>query len=249
MPYADAIMLGIQLKALPHHELWFDGKAIDVNDVASGDTIFYDLRRDPRAYVTDRSHSLHVNLTHQFMAGIAADIGVPRFEEIAIPSGVPQRDRVLHRFGRSLLPLFDAPEAVSVLFSSHLMLALGVYVGVKFGGFSAATSKGQLGTAELRLSKEMIRADLSGGTELRALANACAMPASRFAASFRASTGMTPYQWLAAQRLQLVKSLLATTAWPLRDIAPLCGYSDAQHLSREFRSAVGLSPSAYRSAC
>jgi AraC-like DNA-binding protein len=246
LPYTDAFMVGIQLKSLPHHELWFDGRAIDVNDVACGDTIFYDLRRDPRAYLTDRSHSLHVNLTHGFMAGIASDLDLPG-AELDVPSGVPQRDRVLHKFGRSLLPLFDISEEVSALFSSHLMLALGIYVGVRFGGFSRPPAAGCLGAAELRLAKEMIRADLTGGTEIRVLANACRMPASRFAAAFRASTGMSPYQWLAIQRLQLAKSLLQDTQWPVKDVAPVCGYADARHFSREFREAVGYSPSAFRS--
>lgn len=246
LPYVDGTMLGIQLKALPHHELWFDGKPVEVSDVAPGDTIFYDLRRDPRAYVIDPSHSLHLNLTRRFMSEIAADLGGPAFDELTVPSGTPQRDAVLRRFGSTLLPLLGAPAEVSALFSSHLMLALGIYVGTAFAGLSQQGEAGTLGRAEVRLAQEMIRADLAGATEIRALAGACRMPASRFAVGFRNATGMSPYQWMAARRLELARTLLARTKHSLARVASLCGYADARHLSREFQAATGVSPSHYR---
>ena len=51
MPYTDAAMLAVQLRAIPFHEAMTDGKAVPVYDIRPGDTLFYDMRRDPQANV------------------------------------------------------------------------------------------------------------------------------------------------------------------------------------------------------
>jgi len=67
-----------------------------------------------------------------------------------------------------------------------------------------------------------------------------------FATVFKRVTGAPPLQYVAAFRLGRVRTLLAATDEPIGEIAARTGYSDAFYLSRAFRRAYGMSPSAYR---
>ncbi len=63
---------------------------------------------------------------------------------------------------------------------------------------------------------------------------------------FLAELGRTPGQVLRAQRVEKAKRLLATTTLSITEIAVRCGFGHASQLSREVKSAVGVSPLAYR---
>lgn len=71
---------------------------------------------------------------------------------------------------------------------------------------------------------------------------------SRFAALFRAATGISLTEHLARRRLERAQQLLLAQAQPVQAIAHQVGFGDAFHFSRWFRRRVGLSPIAYRAA-
>ena len=67
-----------------------------------------------------------------------------------------------------------------------------------------------------------------------------------FATIFKRVTGTPPLQYVAGYRLRQVRALLATTDEPIGDIATRTGFNDSFYLSRAFRRAYGMTPSAYR---
>lgn len=69
-----------------------------------------------------------------------------------------------------------------------------------------------------------------------------------FQAVFKKSCGMTPGQFLAAQRLNYVLRLLKCTNMKLSGIAEQAGFSDASHLCRRFRASTGITPEEFRQA-
>jgi AraC family transcriptional activator FtrA len=78
------------------------------------------------------------------------------------------------------------------------------------------------------------------------LAARAGMSPRTFARRFRALHGAPPYQWLLAQRLNLARRLLETTAQSVEDIATRAGFGSAATLRQQFRRAVATSPLAYR---
>lgn len=67
-----------------------------------------------------------------------------------------------------------------------------------------------------------------------------------FARRFRASTGTTPMQWLARQRVLHAQRLLESTDLPVEVVAQRCGFGTATGLRTHFRRLAGTSPVAYR---
>ena len=63
---------------------------------------------------------------------------------------------------------------------------------------------------------------------------------------FNAATGMAPYEWLVAERIEHAKELLETTRLPAPSVAARAGLGSAESLRHHFRQRVGTTPSAYR---
>jgi AraC-like DNA-binding protein len=69
---------------------------------------------------------------------------------------------------------------------------------------------------------------------------------SYFSRSFRRTFGESPHAFVLRRRLELAAQYMLQPDIPLSDIALRCGFSDQAHLSRQFRRAIGLTPSAWR---
>ncbi len=63
---------------------------------------------------------------------------------------------------------------------------------------------------------------------------------------FNRELGMTPMGYLWHHRIQVAAKQLEFTALPIKDISARCGFQTVQHFSRKFRSAMGKTPSDFR---
>jgi len=66
--------------------------------------------------------------------------------------------------------------------------------------------------------------------------------------AFRRRFGTTLHDLLTELRIEHAQYLLANSALPQKAIATVCGFADAQQLSRRFRQITGKTPGDYRSA-
>ena len=64
--------------------------------------------------------------------------------------------------------------------------------------------------------------------------------------SFRAQLGTTPYRYYQALRMDLARSLLATTSITIEDVASRLGFADRNYFTLCFTRATGLPPARYR---
>lgn len=64
--------------------------------------------------------------------------------------------------------------------------------------------------------------------------------------AFRATFGMTPIEYLAAQRMQTACRLLRNPAISLKEVARASGFGDQKYFYRSFKRVTGQTPTAYR---
>ncbi|MFJ7153667.1 GlxA family transcriptional regulator [Streptomyces sp. NPDC101118] len=81
---------------------------------------------------------------------------------------------------------------------------------------------------------------------LAELAAEAGMSLRTFTRRFRDEVGMTPVQWLTAQRLELARQLLETSDLPVDLVAHRSGFGSGNSLRQHMRAAFGVSPIAYR---
>lgn len=64
--------------------------------------------------------------------------------------------------------------------------------------------------------------------------------------TFRENISSSVQRMIAEVRIEKAKEMLVSTSLPVKDIAPMSGFSSLEYLSRAFAAATGLSPSAWR---
>ncbi len=65
---------------------------------------------------------------------------------------------------------------------------------------------------------------------------------------FRQEYGVSPYQYIILQRINLARSMLANTNLPISAIAMQLAFSDAHYFSYAFKKETGYTPRQYRNA-
>lgn len=102
---------------------------------------------------------------------------------------------------------------------------------------------------DLVLLRSYIRCEYASGLTVADLALRIGMSQSRFFEVYRKTFHVTPVQDIINTRIENAGRLLAETDFPVSEIAFRCGYSNLTHFNRQFKGAVGITPSEYRNKC
>jgi hypothetical protein len=142
--HEDAYLVGLQIRDYPSHEYWEDGKQAPQSSLRAGETVLYDLKRDPRVLIDKPFHSVYFYFPRTALNAIADHSNAPRIRELEYRPGVGIGDSSIANLGSSLLPAFDRSEEVSHLFVDYITLAIGVHVAKTYGGMRVRAIEGGL---------------------------------------------------------------------------------------------------------
>jgi AraC family transcriptional regulator len=248
LPREDAYMIVIQIRGKNARELWLDGRPIKTEPLHAGGVVFHDLRQSPQFFFHDPLDSVNYFLRRNTLDIIAEDAGAPRISDLQFIPGVGVMDHVVAELTRLLLPVFDTPDRVSLLFADYVSLALGSHVAQAYGGMKSvvALRQGGLAAWQERRAKELISANLQGSLSTGDLARECSLSSGHFARAFRRSTGLSPHQWLLQCRINKAHGLLRDGRLSLAEIASACGFADQSHFTKAYARQRGVSPGAWR---
>ena len=248
LPREDAYMIVVQIRGKNARELWLDGRPIKTEPLHAGGVVFHDLRQSPQFFFHDPLDSVNYFLRRNTLDIIAEDAGAPRISDLQFIPGVGVMDHVVAELTRLLLPVFDTPDRVSLLFADYVSLALGSHVAQAYGGMKSvvALRQGGLAAWQERRAKELISANLEGNLSTGDLARECSLSAGHFARAFRRSTGLSPHQWLVWCRVEKAHGLLRDGGLSLAEIARACGFADQSHFTRAYTRLRAISPGAWR---
>lgn len=87
---------------------------------------------------------------------------------------------------------------------------------------------------------------LAEDLSLSSLAAVAHLSPYHFARLFKASTGLSPHQYIIQSRIERVKLFLATTDRSLVAIAQEVGFASESHLALHFKRLTGCTPGQYR---
>lgn len=79
------------------------------------------------------------------------------------------------------------------------------------------------------------------------LANVAGLSRAHFSRIFTANEGLPPAELVLQRRLRRAAKLLTKAAdMPIKEVAALCGFDDANYFSKVFRRLYGTNPSDFR---
>src|SRR5437588_733312 len=171
------------------------------------------------------------------------------FERIAHDAG--RRADFAHNRLPPLRPL--APlTARARLAMTHpdLMEEVAIELAATALGLSADGSRPASSPHQGRMSDVLryIAAHSTAPHTVAGLARMAKLSPYHFLRTFKATTGVTPHQWLLRARLRAAAEKLAVTKAPVTDIALDVGFDDLSNFTRTFRAEFGASPRQYRLA-
>jgi AraC family transcriptional regulator len=245
----EAYLIGVQLRGMERHELWFDGHSATSAPFAGGTTCFYDLTTNPIAYCAGPFHSLHFYLPMRSLQEAAGELGIADVQALRYRIGEFVADPIILYLAQTLMPSLRAEREVNQTFVDHILLAMRSHLVLSYGGVRQLKQPVQYGLApwQEKRAKELMAANLSEGVSLAELASSCGLSLSAFTRGFKRNTGVTPHQWLMSQRLQLAMKLMSDSHIALSEIAMVAGFADQSHFTRVFVAKIGLSPGTWRS--
>lgn len=243
----DAFVAIIHVGTMPRHQSVFDHKQHAQTQGPNTSFNFADLRPAPSCLINGRLDNLHLHMPRAAMDDLADDANSPPINRLHAKEGWETVDPILDTIKHTLVGAMARPEETSQLFVDHMMLALLAHLARTYGGMrdSERRRSGALAPWQERLAKEVIAANLHGDQTLAEVADECRLSITHFARAFKASTGVTPHNWLQVLRVDRARGLLATDL-TLAEIALDCGFADQSHFTRVFGRLAGSTPGAWR---
>lgn len=100
--------------------------------------------------------------------------------------------------------------------------------------------------SQVKETQQFLRATSAVGQDLGTIAARFNLSPQAFGRAFRRSVGLSPFQWLRAQRIEQAKTALLRSTLTLSEIALRCGFADQSHFTRSFTAASGMPPGLWR---
>ncbi len=203
----------------------------------------YDLSDLPMMSMSTRFDMIRVYMPRSALEHAAQDANRPRPVRLISPSYGFQ-DEVLASLAATVESLFKLADAPPTLLIDHLALCIQVHLLHRYSETPPVfpTLRGGLAGWQFKRAQDILMSRLDQDVTLAELAGACGLSNRHFSRAFRESTGLAPFQWLAAKRLEVAREMIVHTTLPINEIAKACGYSDQSHLTRTYRRRFETTP-------
>jgi AraC family transcriptional regulator len=249
IPAEDAFLIVVQLRDVPRHDMWLNGKQIDTVFLPAGTINIYDLRSTPVANSVSPFHHVTFYLPRRAVDVIVEIEEISSVDEFDHDPGRGAIDDILHNLAVGLLPSFRDPAKANKLFVDHMTIAAAAHAVKTYGN---RVRKGEtdncfgLSPKQRAGIEEMLANKIDGDIGLADLADQSNMPGLQLIRSYQETTGESIHDWSSALRVERAKGLLLRKETGLAEIARAAGYSGVDHFVAEFTRHVGIDPQRWR---
>lgn len=198
------------------------------------------------------SDDLNVVLPDRLVRRAAADSGLNP-DRLEVHDHFCATDPYVRHIGLALGAELDGESLGEQLYAESLAYALAVHLVRKYTSLSDQSGVNAVLEATQRLSPKVLSRvtdyigdNLDSRLTLSDIADTANLSPFHFSRLFKASTGLTPHQYVIEQRLQRARELLTGTDLPIHEVALQVGFADQSHLGRHMRRRYGVTPKSLR---
>jgi AraC family transcriptional regulator len=169
--------------------------------------------------------------------------------EFELRTAIGVRDPVINRFGLLAQKELSEGGIGGRLYAEGLGTALAVHLLRRYGSTSPSARviyRGGIASRPLRRVIDYINEHLQGELSLAELSRLAKLSPHHFATAFKASTGISPHQYVIERRIERARELLRRNENSISEIAYAVGFSSQTHLTAHFRRTMGLTPRMFR---
>lgn len=197
------------------------------------------LRGPADAAITSIQLDLPTDLLRR--TATAAGLDADRLELL---DGICLDAPLLRQLGYSLAAALQAPEPVDALYADTVaqMLAVQLVYGHSARPRPVPAPRGLLPAQRLGLVRDYVQASLHQNITLESLAAIACLSSYHFCRLFKRTTGLSPAQYVAEQRMARARHLLQASRLSVAQVARAVGYRHAGHFALLFQRHTGLLP-------
>lgn len=248
IPVEDAFLLVVQLRDVPAHDMFLDGRQIGTAFLPAGTACLYDLRTSPVANSLSPFHHISLYVPRAALMAIAEKEGIAPVDAFAHDPGIGVHDPILHGLAGAMLQAFRSPRLANRLFIDHVTVAATAHA-VRVHGSTAQgpyTAGPKLSQREESRAKEKLAEGYAETLSLDEFSEGAAMPPLAFASAFSETVGLSIHAWRHNLRMERARRMLAR-GYDLDQTANLLGYADTADFLEDFQSRTGFDPRAFAS--
>lgn len=236
-------LLSTTVSELPIRASWMKDGRTKEHEFRPSELVIVPVLQSSKWRCAERHEALIVALSDQFLRELASLEGL----DFEIGFNAPVQDPFLsacmtelHREKRSAFP-------GGTLYGDSIATTMAVRLLTCYSSarVRSAQSKGKFDSRTLNLVVDYLKSNACEGISLTQLAALAHMSPHHFLRTFKASTGITPHQYLINHRVSLGKNLLYSSNFTIKQVAKMVGFCDAGHFSRHFKRLTGMSPGVY----
>lgn len=190
--------------------------------------------------------TIHIYLRANLFAGCR---GETRSRANGLEPIFGEADPVLAHLGEAIGEVLKDGSESSSLFVDPLVKSIAnrfIVLNGKGRSPVAGPRRSQLSARQVRNLRDFVETELHRDIRLDHMAAVSGLSTEYFVRLFRATLGLSPYQYVIGRRVERVKALLAVGGQSLAEIASASGFSHQEHMSRMFRRLTGVTPGQYR---
>jgi AraC-like DNA-binding protein len=246
LPGDDAFLVMLYLVDVDHRDILPDGTRTPLKTYSKGSMCLISLRNGAAISGRGRFEALAFHIPSALFLELAEEAGEPRIDDLTTCRGI--NDPVVRNVGGALISMFDMPDEVRDTMLPHIGLALSAHLAHRYGRSPTQhlSCTGQLSPLQEKRIKAYIAANLSGGTPVDGIAEACGFSVDELSSGFLSTTGQSVSEWSASYRMTRAQSQLSRTGETIARIAEECGFPDENEFVASFTRAEGVPPAAWR---
>lgn len=213
-----------------------------------GDGWIYPVGMEGKLIWDDTDEEILFILAPQFLQRVALETGCLNPDQVELKPAAHIHDAKLETIALDVCMEMQLNKLGSKLYFESLSNQLAIHLLRHYCAFEPvfrAYSDGLSHTA-LRGAIAYIHDHLNQKLSLEEVAQSLNLSVYYFCTLFTQSMGISPYQYVLQQRVELAKQILKTTSHSLSEVATLCGFNDQAQMNRHFRKFTGVTPKTYR---
>jgi AraC-like DNA-binding protein len=190
----------------------------------------------------------HLYLRQKVIDDVAREMFEDGDQRRVIRSSFGTGDFVLGRLIAAIRASLNEPPAGNRLKIDYLTQALATHLLTRYSviGVPLAMPVHALNARQTGELSDYINDNLSSNMSVGDLARVVGLGRSQFIQRFKATTAMTPHQYVTLRRIGHARKLLVGPSVDHPLIALVCGFADQSHFIATFKRVIGMTPGEYR---
>jgi AraC-like DNA-binding protein len=193
--------------------------------------------------------AVHIFLRQEIVDTVADELFKDGRGRRQIASSFGLEDAILQQLLKAISLSLNDPKPGNRLKMDYLSQALAVHLLTKHSVLGPAPKMHRIPTfnsREIGRIVDYIDANLPCNMSVAELAGLVGLGRTQFCSRFRATTSMTPHQFVITKRIGKARKLLADPRIDYMFVAELCGFASWSHFISTFKRAMSLTPHEYR---